>query len=365
MSTNIIVHVSEVDISLETGMGRVEFYWKSAFEKQGFTFIHIGPKEIGHIRHKALFPYMAYRFYKKLNIIPKAFIIHEPASGYFVNKGIPCFVESHGVETRYWKAQLNGEIPVLKSERISYKTKLFFPVWRLLGCIKGLKNADKLLLINNEDKEFVKQNYHRSDDDIMIFRNGVNPSNNLILNNQNKFTILFNGQWLARKGIYTLVKAAEILQNNNLIISYLLIGTGKSKDSILTDWPESLWPSVEVQSSFEAKNELDYLQASSLYILPSFFEGQPLSLLQAMAAGKCCITTNCCGQKDIVTNGKTGFLFTAGDIPSLVALIKKCYHNKTLRTEIGNNAKQYAAALNWELVSKNVADYVVQNIKCN
>lgn len=362
MDNNIIVHVSEVDISLETGMGRVEFYWKLAFEKQGFTFIHIGPKEVGHIRHKALFPYMAYRFYKKLNIIPKAFIIHEPASGCFVNKGIPCFVESHGVETRYWNASLKGVNPLLKKEKVSLKTKLFFPLWRLQGCIKGLKNADKLLLINTDDKEFVKQNYHRKDDDIMIFRNGVNPCNNLIITNHKKFVILFNGQWLARKGIYTLVKAAELLQNDNFIISYLLIGTGKSKDSILNDWPESLWSSVEVHASFEAKNELTYLQDTSLYILPSFFEGQPLSLLQAMAAGKCCITTNCCGQKDIVSNGKTGFLFTPGDTDSLVALIKKCYHNKKLTEEIGNNAKNYVAAFNWDLVSKTVVDYVTANI---
>jgi len=363
MSNNIILHVSEVDISLETGMGRVEFYWKLAFEKQGFTFIHIGPKEVGHIRHKALFPWMAYRFYKKLKIIPKAFIIHEPASGCFVNKGIPCFVESHGVESRYWKAQINGEIPVLKSEKISFKTKVLFPLWRLLGCTKGLKKAHKLLLINTEDKEFVKQNYHRTDDDIMVFKNGVNPSNNLMQTNPEKFTILFNGQWLARKGIHTLVKAAEILQNDNFIISYLLIGTGKLKDSILTDWPESLWPFVEVKPRFAANEEIAYLQASSIYLLPSFFEGQPLSLLQAMAAGKCCITTNCCGQKDIVSNGKTGFLFTPGDTDSLVNLIKKCYHNKKLTDEIGNNAKQYVADFNWDLVSKNVVDYVAENIQ--
>lgn len=364
MDNNIIVHVSEVDISLETGMGRVEFYWKLAFEKQGFTFIHIGPKEVGHIRHRALFPYMAYRYYKKLNIIPKAFIIHEPASGYFVNKGIPCFLESHGVETRYWKAQMRGDIPLLKNEKVSFKTKLFFPVWRLLGCIKGLKKADKLLLINNEDKDFVKLNYHRSDDDIMIFKNGVNLSADSVVTNNKRFTILFNGHWLARKGIYTLIKAAELLQNDNFIIYYLLIGTEKSKEDILSDWPESLRPFVEVQPKFKANNEMNYLQASSLYILPSFFEGQPLSLLQAMAAGKCCITTNCCGQKDIIINGKTGFLFTPGDTDSLVSLIKKCYHNKKLIEEIGNNAKQYVAAFKWDLVSKTVADYVAKNIQC-
>lgn len=362
MNKNIIVHISEVDISTESGMGRVEYYWKQAFEQAGYTFIHIGPKEIGNLRHNSLFPINAYKYFKKLNVTPKAFIVHEPASGYFVNRSIPCFVESHGIERRYWEAQLNGSIPNSSNQQISLITKYLFPIWRLHGCDKGLKRAYKLLLINSEDKEFVKVRYKRKDDDILIFKNGVNAYIPLPDTSGDKFTILFNGSWLQRKGIRILIEAAQSLYEDGLNINYLLIGTGIDVDSVLQDWPAQLRAFVKVVPSFSADEENKFLASSSLFILPSYFEGQPLSLLQAMAAGKCCISTNCCGQTDIIQNGKTGLLFSTGNVRELSILIKNCYNDRNIMEIIGNNAKQYTKHLSWSKVSKEVASYVLSNL---
>ena len=170
--SRLIVHISEIDIMAEGGMGRVEYHWKQAFQDESIEFIHIGPKEIGNVYHKALFPYKAYSYYKRLNIKPSAVIAHEPASGLFIKENIPCFLESHGVETRYWKDSKNG---LTDNVNISLKTRIAYPLWRLYNCSKGLKRAHKLLLINTDDKNFVMKNYNRADNDIFIFRNGVTP----------------------------------------------------------------------------------------------------------------------------------------------------------------------------------------------
>ena len=108
----LIVHVSEIDISSRSGMGRVEKNWKRAFEYAGYSFLHIGLKEVGKLRHRSLFPVKAYTFFKRLKVKPVAIIVHEPAAGFFVKRGFPCFVESHGIERRHWEAQLNGKIPL-------------------------------------------------------------------------------------------------------------------------------------------------------------------------------------------------------------------------------------------------------------
>lgn len=359
MNNSIIIHISEVEISPDTGMGRIEYYWKEAFEKKGFTFIHIGPKEIGPMRHPAFFPYKAYKYYKKLKLLPKAFIVHEPAAGYFVKRGIPCFIESHGIERRYWEAQLNGSVSPEKS-LISFKTRILLPLWRLRGCDRGLKNADRLLLSNSDDKDYAKTTYKRRSHDILIFKNGVNSIS--VLNNgitDSNFTILFNASWLERKGIHVLIKAAQKLYNLGLKIHYLLIGTGMNADVVLNDWPKELKPFVNIVSSFPANEEINFLNSVSLFVLPSYFEGQPLSLLQAMAAGKCCITTNCCGQKDIINNGKTGFLFSVGDYEELAQIINRCYADRLLMKNIGDNAKQFVEKLSWEKVSDEVADFIL------
>jgi glycosyltransferase involved in cell wall biosynthesis len=364
MDNNIIIHVSEVNISPNNGMGRVEHYWKEAFERAGFTFIHIGLAEVGELKHPALFPYKAYKYYKKLKVVPKAFIVHEPAGGYFVKKGIPCFIESHGVERRYWEAQLNGSVPPFDNRSASLKRRLLFPLWRLHGCDKGLKNADKLLLINSDDKAYVKKNYVRKDEDILVFKNGANSipqMNSGVVDSE--FTVLFNGNWLRRKGIDVLVKAAKSIFDIGLTIRYLLIGTGKDEKTVLEDWPKELHPFVKVVSRFAPSDESMLLNLSSLFVLPSYAEGQPLSLLQAMAAAKCCITTDCCGQKDTIKNGITGFLFKVGDHKGLAELIINCYEKPDIMEVVGLNAKNYINDFTWESVSEEVVKFILRDLE--
>jgi glycosyltransferase involved in cell wall biosynthesis len=361
LGKKIIVHVSEVNISPSSGMGRVEYYWKQGFEKAGYTFIHIGPNEVGALKHKALFPSAAYRYYKRLNIKPELFIVHEAAAGTFVKRGIPCFVESHGVERKAWEDSLSGKVPV--KTKISLKTKLLFPIWRLSVCDKGLKYADKLLLINSDDKQFVKSKYNRKDEDIFLFKNGIIPIDLVLLKNTgNDFTVLFNASWIDRKGTDVLVKAAEHIYASGIKINYLLIGTGLSAQTVLNDWPDYLKAQVKVVDKFKPVEEVDFLNSASLFVLPSYAEGQPLSLLQAMAAGKCCITTNCCGQKDILENEVTGFLFEPGDYVKLAELIIKCYNMPELLKIVADNAKKYIEPYTWDVVSDEVANFVTRSL---
>jgi glycosyltransferase involved in cell wall biosynthesis len=351
----IIVHISEVNISTESGMGRVEYYWKKAFEKAGYNFIHIGPDEVGRIKHKGLFGFKARSFYRKLNIRPNAFIVHEPASGFFVNKEVPCFVESHGIERRQWETGNTN----FSNQKISLKTKFFFPIWRLRMCDKGLKNADLLFVINSDDKLYAEKKYNRSSEDVYLFKNGYDAGCIAATGNQPEtFTVLFNGSWLKRKGVDVLVKAAEILYHQKLQIKYLLIGVGKSESEVVNDWPVYLKDFLTVIPYFNKKEEAGYINAASVFALPSFSEGQPLSLLQAMASGKCCVTTNCCGQKDIITHNKNGLLFQPGDAKTMAALIGDCYYNAQLVDSIGKEARLSVNARTWENVSDELVRYV-------
>jgi len=364
MDNKIIVHVSEVNISTNSGMGRVEYYWRNAFENAGYTFIHIGPNEVGPVKMAAFFPYKAYKYFKSLKIKPAAIIVHEPQSGFFVRAGIPCFVESHGVERRYWEDRINGRAPSSDTNNIQLRTRIFFPIWRLLSCDIGLKYGTKLLLINSDDKAYVKVKYKRKDEDIHVFKNGIKL---LDLPETKKmpetFRILFNGTWIERKGVKTLVDAAKILFKQGLKINYMLIGTGKDEETVLSAWPNELKPFVTVVSNFAPEDEAEYLNNSSLFVLPSYAEGQPLSLLQAMAASMCCITTNCCGQKDTIIDKKTGFLFPIGDHAALAALITNCYYNPQIIQKVGCSAKEYITDYTWEKVSADVVDYVTHNLK--
>lgn len=344
-------------------MGRVAYYWKKAFEASGYEFVHIGPEEVGPIRHPYLFPSLAWKYFKASGLKPAGFIVHEPASGIFTNSNIPSFLESHGIEQRHWNMRCSNEIP---GESPSLKTKLLFPIWRLRNCNKGLRHADKLLLINNEDASFTKKIYGRKENDIFVFKNGVAEASehtSALVKIPNNFTVLFNGSWILRKGTQVLVEAARRLhQKGYTCIHYLLIGTGAGVEEVTADWPEPLRTFINVIPHFNSKDEQAHLASADVFVLPSYFEGQPLSLLQAMANGKCCITTDCCGQKDIVNNGENGFLFPIGDAEKLAQLIEACIHQPEMANKIGTTAAKDMKARTWEGVSMDLAKFVLENI---
>lgn len=355
-ASRVVVHVAESGVSESSGMGRVAFHWRAAFERAGWRFVNIGPDEVGGLRHPRWFPGKAISKFRELEIQPTAIIAHEPASGRFSQLGFPCFVESHGVERRGWELALSGRLGVMTKPNL--KNRIFFPLWRLRGCDAGLRCASGLLLINSDDRDFVIDHYERAKEDIFLFRNGVHASNSVYADPGAPFTVVFNGGWLDRKGKHMLVEAAKLLKARGLDIVYHLIGTGVLEDAVRRDWPTALQANLTVTARFTPADELRLLASASVFVLPSWFEGQPLSLLQALSFGMCCITTNCCGQKDMIENNKNGILVEPGDAIALADAVALCWARPELRATLGSAARIDFQRRSWEAVSDEVVRFV-------
>jgi len=343
-------------------MGRVAFHWIRELKKRGYQVVHIGSKEVGLSFHSAFFPIRARLYLERLKLNPDLILVHEPVAGAFISMRDRLMVFSHGIERRNWEQRLHKKH--FSEGPISLRTRLLFPLWRLLSCDQGLKKARSLLLINQDDQKFAQVYYRRQIDDILVFRNGVEIVKDPILkNNQNPLTILFNGSWIKRKGIDTLVKAAIALFQNKIKVRWLLVGTGYSAENILQDFPEIMRDEIEVVSSFERKVETQYLERADIFILPSLFEGQPLSLLQAMAHGLPCVTTNICGQKDIIKHGENGILFEAGDGEMLATQLKELIIDSGKRQAIGQRAFLSVQNRSWNEVTRETINWIESRIK--
>jgi glycosyltransferase involved in cell wall biosynthesis len=340
-------------------MGRISFYWSEEFKKRGYSYVHIGPDEIGNIRNRSLFAFKALMHFKQLKIQPTALIVHEPLSGYFTHLGITTFLESHGLERRHQDIKKKFNIP--DQYKGGIKSRLF-SFFRLASCSIGLRYSTKLLLSNSEDVAYVNKVFNRKEKDVFLFKNGV-MSMPISSDEQKdkKFTVLFNASFIPRKGIFTLIEAATLIVEKGIDVNYLLIGTGLEEHIVREHWPENLQKNVQVVNRFDALDEMKYLSKASVFVLPSYFEGQPLSLLQAMSVGICSITTNCCGQKDIITHQKDGLLFEPGDHVALSKLILQVAQDDELRTEIGKKGKELVSSRTWENAAQSLVDYVEEN----
>jgi glycosyltransferase involved in cell wall biosynthesis len=349
-----IFYVTASEITQETGLGRVGWHWREAFEQCGDRFVEIGPAQIGPVAHPALWPHAAVRAFRRRAERPDVLLVHEPLAGAFTRCGVPLVVFSHGIERRYWEMLRRRRF--LEPEKIRWRTRLLFPLWRLRSCDSGLRGADGALLINREDAEFAESYYRLGPARFRVFRNGVYPAASTPgAPGGRACRVAFVGTWIRRKGIETLAAAARMLHDAGVKLEWTLAGTGSVPDGSVCDWPRELRDCTEIIPRFERAEETVILGRSDLFVLPSYFEGQPLALLQAMAGSRCCITSDCCGQRDLIQHRHNGLLHAPGDAASLAGLIRECAASEALRQRLGREATASVADRSWARVSEEVA----------
>lgn len=374
-----IVHVAQVAIQPTSGMGRVAWYWRRAFEERGYRFTHLGPEILPPSWHPALFPLAAWRAVRALDWKPTALLLHEPAAFPALVGDTPAVVFSHGLERRAWEITMRyshatGDLP-------SVRSRLLYPLWRLLPCDLALRTSPMALVLNREDLEYAERRYGRPPGSTRIVRNGIvattstreigprvgaaaNPGANLgtEVKTDDTPTLLFVGSYLPRKGIATLHEAARILDLRGRSVRWLLAGTGVDRETVLRTWPEGLRARVEVVPSFSPEEEPSLHERASALVLPSFFEGQPLALLQAMANGVCCIASDTCGQRDLIRHGVEGLLFPPGNSEALANAIVRVLDDPSLARRLGGKAREKVAERTWDRVSHEVVDWVEEAV---
>ena len=350
----VALHVAQMEIRPESGMGRVAWHWRRELEARGYDFVHLGPAEVGRSLHPALFPWGAYQASRRLKLKPAILLVHEPAGLPFVLTHRSTVVFSHGLERPAWQAALRQAS--MEGTSICRRSRLLFPLWRLGQADLALRRARALLVLNRDDLAYALQHYGRRPQDVHLFQNGVYPL--ALARSGDPETILFMGTWITRKGIRTLVAAAELLRRQGLAPRFLLAGTGLGAPEVLADWPEELRASVQVIPRFTLEAELSLYAPAGLFVLPSFFEGQPLALLQAMAAGCCCIASDVAGSRDLIVHRETGLLHPPGDAGQLAACIAEALGDPALRQRLGDSARRAVADRTWQAAARDVVDFV-------
>lgn len=110
--------------------------------------------------------------------------------------------------------------------------------------------------------------------------------------------------------------------------NFIWIGYGDLKDLLTA-------PNITITGWLTNKNEiLSHLSGLDIYIQTSSWEGLPIAVLEAMALSKPVIATNIIGNKDVVLNDNTGFLFNK--IDELGEIFKKL-ESSSIRIEYGEN----------------------------
>lgn len=102
---------------------------------------------------------------------------------------------------------------------------------------------------------------------------------------------------------------------------------------------------------FGAK-KIDLLNVADAYILPSYTEGLPVSILEAMSYGKAILSTPVGGIPEVVKSGENGVLFKPGDKDAIYDAIKMLIVDRSISVRMGEFSKKRASQYLPENVSK-------------
>ena len=148
--------------------------------------------------------------------------------------------------------------------------------------------------------------------------------------------LLCVGRLTPAKGQAILLASVAQLKQQGITVHLTLVGMGPDEQS-LKNHAESLdiVSQVTFTGAVDQDNILTYYNAADMFVLPSFAEGLPVVLMEAMAMEIPCITTMITGVPELIENGQNGLLVPASDSEALTQAIKLLAENQALRQQLG------------------------------
>lgn len=197
------------------------------------------------------------------------------------------------------------------------------------------KYANLITVSSEHDAAYISSNYRIETSKIFVIPNYIDtlqfkPLGKTCPEKNNK--LLFVGRLNKQKNLRNLIKAAAYL---NLELD--IVGTGELLEE-LKSISKRIGAKVCFLKEVSNSNIPSMMNQYNYYILPSYVEGMPKSLLEAMSCGLVCIGTNVSGINEVINDNVNGFLAFDTDSTSIVVAIKNAFQSD--KNIIGENARK-------------------------
>lgn len=216
---------------------------------------------------------------------------------------------------------------------------------------QALSRSHKAFFQNPDDlKLFQDLNLLKSQTpSVVVNGSGVNVTDFNILplptneQQQAKISFLLIARLLIDKGVREYAQAAEIIKQKHPNVEFNLVGWIDENPSAITQQELDQWVASNTLKYWGKLSDVrPAIAESSVYVLPSYREGTPRTVLEAMAMGRAIITTDAPGCRETVVDGDNGFLVEVKSVESLVEAMQKFIHQPELIEKMGNRSREIA-----------------------
>lgn len=224
------------------------------------------------------------------------------------------------------------------------KSRLKAMIWLSLRKAT-LRYADFCTVVAKELEVDVAATYKISREKIFTVNNPIINGDLLKLKNEPledifdplRPSILAVGRLIKVKNYDLLIESFASIADKTEAILYIL-GEGKERNNLVT-LSEKLGVKDRVKFVGFDKNPFKWMSKVDIFVLSSNNEGMPGVLIQAMACGACCVSTDCkTGPKELIEDGYNGFLVKVGDGQSLSIKMRQLLNNDSLAAQFRERA---------------------------
>lgn len=255
-------------------------------------------------------------------------------------------------------ATIGFDFKIVETIRIDPR---YSPSGKLMRCLRNLSvmSSHRCIVQNEQQKHYFPKFIREK---MMVL---PNPISNEFLTQQKKWSkkevknIIAVGRLEKQKNYPLLINAFSCVARVNEHVKLKIYGEGSLYDELSAEIKE-LGLSDRVFLCGRTDNILQALLTSDLFVLSSDAEGMPNSLMEAMAVGLPCISTDCpTGPSDLIQNAMNGYLIPVGDENALVESINRIVSNPDIAVALGKEArKTIIGNYNPEFIAKKLLSFI-------
>lgn len=201
----------------------------------------------------------------------------------------------------------------------------------------GFNCAGTVIFQNKDDlNEFTGRKLIKKEKCVLVNGSGVNMQKFEVAPLPGKLTFFMLSRVMFSKGIREYLQAAKDVKAKHPEVRFMLLGAVEDiQDSLKAD---DLKPYIDegiIDYFGETEDVASYFRQCSVYVLPSYREGTPRTVLEAMAMGRPIITTDAPGCRETVIDGFTGFLVPVQDSKVLAEKMEWFTANQSETVKMG------------------------------
>lgn len=202
----------------------------------------------------------------------------------------------------------------------------------------------KIFFQNNDDKEeLLKKKIISNHETVLINGSGVDLNYYKFSKLPEDPVFLLIARMIKSKGIYEYIEAIKILKKEFPNLKFMLLGGVEDNVDSINIMEIRRWVDDGlIEYTGQVDDVRPYIKECSIYVLPSYREGTPRSVLEAMSMGRPIITTDAPGCRDTVIDGVTGYLVKVKDSQNLALIMRKLILDLKMRSLMGKQARRYA-----------------------